>query len=228
LRPRLAPFHHTLATCGLMLASGCFPAITHGPKVENGLIFGVTGGGVSGPVHTEGDVGGIRLRQPVIGPFIGYGVAPSRPERAGFYFGAAVPLLFPLAQIDAFLQLPPAWTGPLSAGVGTIASIDHVDGYAMLGGPIDHSTAWHVGVGYGSRHAARDIPSRALVGSVAIARAAGFVRTQAFVQHAAGRIPGSCSYDNFAARICRPGARATATAVGLSVGRHRRNANRNR
>lgn len=222
MKPRIALFRRILAAGLLTFASGCFPAITHGPKVESGFIFGVTGGVVEGPEHVEGDEGGIRLRQPVLGPFIGYGFAPSRPERPGFYVGAAVPLLFPLAQVDAFLQLPPAWTGSFAAGVGTIASIDHVDGYAMLGRPITHSAAWHVGLGYGTRYATHDTPSPAVVGSAAIEYASGHLRTQLFVQRAIGRIPGSCTYDVHATRTCRPGPRATATAVGLSVGRSSR------
>ena len=225
---RTTPFAFIRAlACGLLAGvTGCFPAITHGPKIEDGFIVGVTGAIPSGPEHVEGDEGGIRLRNPVLGPYAGFGVAPSTPRDVGFYIGAAVPLLFPLAQVDAFVQLPPAWTGPLSAGVGMIASVEHIDGYAMLGGQLDRLTAWHVGLGYGTRWPeSNKTQSAAWVGSVALERAHGRLRTQFFAQFAHGRPPESCA--NYpGAPACSPAPRETATAVGMSIGRHRRSAGR--
>jgi hypothetical protein len=214
-------------TCGLIAgATGCFPAITHGPKIEDGLIVGLTGALPSGPEHVEGDEGGIRLRNPVLGPYAGFGVASTRPQDAGYYVGVAVPLLFPLTQVDAFVQLPPALTGPLSAGVGMIASIEHVDGYAMLGGQIDRLTAWHIGLGYGTRWPeSNKTKSAALVGSLALEKAHGRLRTQFFVQFAHGRPPQSCP-DYPGAPPCSDAPRETATAAGMSIGRHSRSAGR--
>src|SRR5690242_3672768 len=69
----------TAATFGLAFACGCFPAITHGARVEDGWIAGLMAGSTTGAVHTEGDEGGFHLRQAMIGPFVGYGTAPTRP-----------------------------------------------------------------------------------------------------------------------------------------------------
>jgi hypothetical protein len=213
--------------CGLIaVATGCFPAITHGPKIEDGFIVGMTGAVPSGPEHVEGDEGGIRLRNPVFGPFVGLGSASTRPQDPGYYVGVAVPWLFPLAQVDAFVQLPPAWTGPLSAGVGMIASIEHIDGYAMLGGPISRQTAWHIGVGYGTRWPdSNRSSSPAWLGSAAIENAYGRLRTQFFAQVASGRRPESC-YNYPGAPPCTSGPRERAMAIGISIGRHSRSVGR--
>jgi hypothetical protein len=219
----------TPATFLLALACGCFPAITHGPKIENGFIVGVTGGSVSGNTHAEADEGGIYLRQPVLGAFIGYGHAPTRRELPGFYLGAAVPLFFPAAQVDAFLQAPPGLTGPLSAGVGAIASGDGTAGYTMLGGQLNRTTAWHVGAGYGSRRSSSSFQSSspAWMGSAAIETATGYLRTQIFLQIANGRTPGYC-FDDPAGHSsrCTLGERAHAMTLGISLGRHERNVSR--
>ena len=214
-----------LAIPFLASASGCFPAITHGPRIENGFIIGVTGGLASGDTHVEGDEGGIHLRQPVIGPFLGYGIAPSRPDLPGFYLGAAVPVFFPATQIDAFLQLPPAWTGRLSMGAGGVASLDGVTGYTMLGGQFNATAGWHVGAGFGTRQSSSRFQSSspAWLGSAAIEAASGHLRTQFFLQFADGRIPGSCFNDPLTSReVCSRGERATAMTLGVSLARHQR------
>ena len=212
-----------LATGILAGVCGCFPAITHGARVEDGLIVGLTGGLGSGDTHVEGDEGGIRLRQPIIGPFVGYGSAPVRRDLPRFYVGAAVPVFFPLAQVDAYLQLPPAWTGPFALGVGAVASTEGVTGYALVGGDLDQTTAWHIGAGYGRRESSSRFQSSsgAWVGSAAIESAHGYLRTQVFLQAAVGNLPGSCFDDPVSQRsMCTRGEHSGAVALGVTLGRH--------
>src|SRR5215471_12068752 len=106
----------------LACTAGCFPAVMHGAHIEEGWIAGVTAATTSGDTHTEGDEGGIYLRQAMIGPFVGYGSASSSPAQPGYYIGAVVPVIYPFAQIDAYLELPPGLTRPVATGVGVTAS----------------------------------------------------------------------------------------------------------
>jgi len=214
-----------LTTGVLTFGCGCFPAITHGARVEDGVIVGVTGGLGSGDTHVEGDEGGIRLRQPIIGPFVGYGSAPARRDLPRFYVGAAVPVFFPLAQVDAYMQLPPAWTGPVAMGVGAVASSEGVTGYALLGGDLNQTSSWHIGAGYGRRQSSSRFQSSsgAWVGSAAIESAHGYLRTQVFLQGAVGNLPGSCFDDPAAHRsTCTRGEHTSAVALGVTLGRHQK------
>jgi hypothetical protein len=214
-----------IAMCALAVTCGCFPAMTHGARIEDGFIVGLTGAVASGATHVEGDEGGIRLREPVLGPFIGYGSAPSRRDVPRFYVGAAVPVLFLLAQVDAYMQLPPAWTGPLAVGAGGVASFEGATGYALVGGEINPSTAWHVGGGYGRRNSSSTSQSSspAWVGSAAVEMARGYLRTQIFLQAASGEIPGQCFDNPVTRRSCSRGEHSNAAALGISLGRHQRN-----
>jgi len=208
-------------------ACGCFPAVMHGAHVEDGWIAGVTAASTSGDTHTEGDEGGIYLRQAMIGPFVGYGSASSSPAQPGYYIGAVVPVVFPFAQIDAYLELPPALTRPVSTGVGFTASAESVHGYAMFGADFDRTTSWYVAGGYGSRQASDDYrtPSPVWFGNAGIVKAYGYLRTQLFVEYAAGRIPGSCFDDPVtSARTCDQGRRGRAFSAGISLGRQQHNA----
>jgi hypothetical protein len=207
------------------MACGCFPAITHGARIEDGWVAGLTGGLALGETHVEGDEGGIRLRQPIIGPFVGYGNAPAQASQPRFYIGAAVPVFFPLAQIDAYAQLPPAWTGSLALGAGAVASSEGVTGYALMGGDLNPASAWHIGAGYGRRTSSSRFQSSspAWVGSAGIEMASGYLRTQLFVQAAVGNRPGSCFDDPVSHRsTCTRGENANAAALGVTVGRHQK------
>src|SRR5687767_7117917 len=99
-RPRPMPTLPRYLPIALAATAACFPAVTHGPRVESGLSVGATGAVTYGPTHVEGDEGGINLREGVVGPYVGYGWAPTSPNRAGAYIGLAVPLLFTLRQGD--------------------------------------------------------------------------------------------------------------------------------
>jgi hypothetical protein len=210
-----------LAACALVCACGCFPAITHGARVEDGWVAGVMAGTTDGDTHVEGDEGGIHLRQALIGPYVGYGSASSRRSMPGFYIGAAVPVFFPLAQVDAYLQLPPAVTGPLSAGFGGTASGEGVHGYAMFGADLDRKTSWYVSGGYGERQSSSTFQggSPAWFGNAGIIMASGYLRTQLFVQYADGLIPAPCEG-------CKATERAHALSLGIALGRHQNNINR--
>jgi hypothetical protein len=215
------------AAIGLVGACGCFPAVTHGARIEDGWIAGLMAGTTAGDVHVEGDEGGIHLRQAVIGPFVGYGTAPARPTQPGYYIGTVVPVFFPATQIDAYVQLPPAWTPHFAAGLGGTASFESVHGYGMLGGDLDPTISWYVAGGYGSRQSSSRFQSTspAWFGNAGIIIASGFLRTQLFVQSAAGRIPGSCFTDPITqANVCDRGEQAHAVSFGLSLGRQQHHA----
>jgi hypothetical protein len=188
--------------------AACFPAVTHGPRVESGLTAGVTGAYTWGPTHVEGDEGGINLREGVVGPYAGYGWAPARATRPGVYLGVAVPAYFPLAQVDAYVQAPPAWTGPLSAGVGVVASLEGVHGYGQVGRVNDRGVGVYLTGGYGSRESTSRIQgsSPAWFGGAALQLATGHLRTQLFVQGATGHAPDWCREEPGLPRECPRGA----------------------
>lgn len=216
-----------IAAIGLSCVSGCFPALTHGARVEDGWIVGVMAGSTSGDTHVEGDEGGIHLRQAVIGPFVGFGTAPTRPTLPGYYIGAAVPLFFPVTQVDGYLQLPPAWTPHVATGIGGTASLDGAHGYAMVGGDFDRTTSWYVAGGYGSRQSSSRFQSTspAWFGNGGVVIATGYLRTQLFAEFATGRIPGSCFTDPVThAEVCDRGEPARAFSIGVSLGRQQHNA----
>ena len=216
-----------VAIFGLAAVSGCFPALTHGARVEDGWIVGVMAGSTSGDTHVEGDEGGIHLRQAMIGPFVGYGTAPARPAVPGYYIGAAVPVFFPGTQVEAYLQLPPVLTPHFAAGLGGTASLEGAHGYAMVGGDFDRTTSWYVAGGYGSRQSSSRFQSTSPAGFAngGIIIASGYLRTQFFAQLATGRIPGSCFTDPVThADVCNRGEPARAVSFGVSLGRQQPNA----
>lgn len=223
------PMSRAAAALGLACACGCFPAITHGARIEDGWIVGLMAGSTSGNTHTEGDEGGFHLRQALVGPFVGYGTEPARPTQPGYYIGAAVPLFFPVTQIDAYLQLPPAWTPHLASGLGATASLESLHGYAMLGGELDRAVSWYVAGGYGSRQSSSRFQSTspAWFGNAGIIMASGYLRTQLFVESAAGRIPGSCFTDPVTqGNVCNRGEQARALSFGVALGRQQHHANK--
>jgi hypothetical protein len=204
--------------------AACFPAVTHGPRVEPGLAAGLTGAYTVGPTHVEGDEGGIRLRSGVVGAYGGYGWAPASARAPRLHVAIAVPILFPLAQVDAFVQAPPAWTGPLSAGAGIVASSEGVHAYGQAGRVSARGMGWYLTGGYGRRESWSTVESSspAWFGAAAVQLAAGHARTHLFVQGADGRIPGRCPFGQ--GGRCERGERARALAVGATLGWARRRA----
>ena len=210
----------------LAATAGCFPAITHGPRVEPGFTAGVTGAYTTGDTHVEGDEGGIHLRQGVVGPYAGYGWSSASARSPRLYLGVAVPVLLTFAQVDAFVQAPPAWTGGLSAGAGVVASAVGVHAYGQAGRVSDRGVGWYLTGGYGRRDSwsTAQSSSPAWFGGAAVQLATGHVRTHLFVQGAQGRLPANCSEEPGQPRTCPLGERAGAVAVGASLGWHRRRA----
>ena len=222
MRPRLA----VLLAAPCAGAAACFPAVTHGPRVEPGLAAGLTAAYTRGPTHVEGDEGGIRLRSGVVGAYGGYGWTPASARAPRLYLAVAVPILFPHAQVDAFVQAPPAWTGALSTGAGVVASVEGVHVYGQAGRVSDRGMGWYLTGGYGRRESwsTEQSSSPAWFGAAAVQLAAGHARAHLFVQGADGRIPGQCRV--VPGGPCARGERARAVAVGATVGWARRRVGR--
>jgi len=211
-----------IAPLGVFLVTACFPTITHGPRVENGVVFGLTAATTSGDTHVEGDEG-VGLRTGVLGPFIGQGWAATDPHKPSTYLGVVVPL-FPLySQLDLYLQAPQAWTGSLAAGLGATGSIEGGSVYTQFGFAPERGIGWQAMAGYGVRSSSsRDqSTSPAWVGNMGLSFAGGHFRGLLFVQGADGRAPGNCFTEPATqARHCDIGARGRAVSIGVSFGRH--------
>jgi hypothetical protein len=217
---------HFLAILCLASTAGCFPVLMHGARVENGASVGLTATTTTGDTHTEGDEGGIHLRSGIIGGYAGYGWASSSPTNPGLYLGVAVPVLFPATQVDAYVQAPPSWTGPVQAGIGATVDWESVHGYAMLGRQNDAGTGWSLHTGYGVRGAASDFLGRspALIAGGALHFVfARHGRVQIYAQSAWGRDPEDCFSEppGGTTRRCTPGPSTTAFTFGAAVGWHR-------
>jgi hypothetical protein len=214
-----------VAPVGALFVTACFPTIVHGPRVENGVVFGVTAATTSGDTHVEGDEG-LRLRTGTLGPFIGQGWVSADPHKPATYLGLVVPLFIPYSQLDLYVQAPPAWTGAFAAGLGATASIEGGSLYSQFGFQPDRGLGWQAMAGYGVRtSSARDQSvSPAWVGNVGLSLASGHFRGLLFVQGADGRAPGNCFTEAATqTRHCDTGARGRAVSIGVSLGRHQRN-----
>lgn len=93
--------------------------VAHGPAVHPGFSAGVTAALGSGPTYENGDdpgpfyIGALAVNA-------AYGWRPKSDALPALRVGVTGPREGGAA-IDAYLQLPPAWLGPLSAGVGVMA-----------------------------------------------------------------------------------------------------------
>ena len=218
IRRRFAPYCAPLITA-------CFPTITHGPRVENGFVFGVTAATTSGDTHTEGDEGGVALREGTFGAFLGQGWASTNPRKPSAYFGLVVPAFVPYAQVDLYVQAPQAWTGPLAAGLGGTGSIEGGSLYSQVGFQPERGIGWQAMAGYGVRTstATDQSTSPAWVGNLGLSLASGHFRGLLFVQGADGRAPGNCFTDpSTQIRRCETGPHGRAVSIGVSLGRHQR------
>ena len=213
------------ASIGLLFVTACFPTITHGPRVEKGLAFGLTAATTSGDTHTEGD-DGVALREGTFGAFIGHGWESTNRRKPSAYFGVVVPVFVPYAQADLYLQFPQAWTGTLAAGLGATGSVDGGSLYSQFGFQPERGLGWQAMAGYGVRTStSRDqSTSPAWVGNVGLSFASGHFRGLLFVQGADGRAPGNCFTEPVTqSRHCDTGAHGRAISIGVSLGRHQRN-----
>ena len=212
-----------LAPLCVPFITACFPTITHGPRVESGLVFGLTAATTSGDTHTEGDEGGVALREGTLGPFLGQGWASTDPHKPSTYLGLVVPLFVPYAQLDLYMQAPQAWTGQLAAGLGATGSIEGGSLYTQFGFQPERGIGWQAMAGYGIRTSTStdQSTSPAWVGNVGLSLASGHFRGLLFVQGADGRAPGYCLTEPATqVRRCDTGPRARAVSIGVSLGRH--------
>jgi len=215
------------APLGALLVTACFPTITHGPRVENGFVFGVTAATTTGDTHVEGDEG-VALRTGTFGPFIGQGWASTDRHKPSAYLGLVVPVFVPYAQADFYVQAPQAWTGggALAAGLGATGSIEGGSVYTQFGFQPERGIGWQAMAGYGVRTSSstEQSTSPAWVGNVGLSFASGYFRGLVFVQGADGRAPGNCFTEPASqSRHCDIGPHGRAVSVGISLGRHRRN-----
>lgn len=205
---------------GALALGACFPAVTHGPRIEPGLAAGVTASATAGPAHTEGDEGGIRLRQGMIGAYGGYGWSASDPTQPGAYVGVAIPAFFPLTQVDLFVEAPRAWLPAHgAAGVGLVLDMQGFSAYGQAGRISDAGNGWFLTGGYGRRSswAHGETAAPAWFGGAAVQLASRWARTRLFVQGATGRDPGRCSAAPGTA-TCDEGRHTSALAAGVSLG----------
>lgn len=197
---------------------GCFPAITHGPRIEPGASAGLVASVTTGATHTEGDEGGIRLRQGVIGAYGNYGWAAAR-RKPGASIGVAVPIFFPLTQIDLFVEAPRGWLPREgAAGVGLVVDAMSFSAYGEVGQIGAGNNGWFLIGGYGRRQSNSrfESASPAWYGGGAVQIASSWTRTRLFVQFASGRDPGDCPVDGSSG--CSLGRRASAVSTGVSLG----------
>ena len=198
----------------VLLAAACFPAVTHGPRVDSGLSAGATlGGTVGSPSYTVGDAGGNRLRNAVKAVYLGYGRAPSTPGGFGAFAAVSVPAM----QVDTYLQLPPAWTGAFVGGLGVAADPQAVMPYVQFGKVSTEGMGWWTSLGHGryTPDGRSLCPSRAWMGTAAIQGTSGPFRSQFYLQGAVGHVPG---YRQREPARCDRGEAGHALALGASVG----------
>ena len=194
----------------------CFPAMLHGPRVEEGLSMTINVTRAMGPTHTEGDNGGIRLRNGTAGLGVGRGWRGTTPTNASFFVGAYVPVTVLAAQLDLFAQAPAAWTGPTSGGVGVNVARDHLAPYVQWGVVSDSGSGWSVIQGINVRHDTNEQDGQVSWMPGAAAHVGlGQQRLHFYVLGAFGRLNSTC-FTPTGGRLCA-GDRAYALLAGLSV-----------
>lgn len=198
-----------------LFMAACFPAVTHGPRIETGAALGVSIATTSGPTYVEGDDGGVHLRTGMIGAHLSYGWAPKSPNSPGFYTALTVPVLFPLAQVEVFMQTPPAWTPGFQMGIGGSVSYENTDAIAQFGKISDRGDGWFLMQGIARRDFSDYYgPSVASVSGAAYQFTRNHARSYLYVQYASGRQPGIC---NGLIRVCEKGDRSHALALGAAI-----------
>lgn len=189
----------------------------HGPRVERGLSVSGNVSVAAGPTHTEGDEGGIRLRNGTAGVGLGYGWRAADRANPSLFVGGYVPILFPVAQLDVFMQAPEAWTGPTSGGVGVNVAVDHVAPYLQWGMVDAKGTGWSIlqGVSVRTDDNVQDGQVSWMPG-VAAHFGLGRQRLHLYAMGAFGRLHRSCFSETGGSRTC-PGDRAYALLAGLAI-----------
>lgn len=117
-------------------AAACAPMVTHGPRVQPGVTASVTTGGSRALCDTACELD--LTPQVALGVARGWAATETRP---GFSLGANVSVIS--SDVDAYVQAPTGWTGPLQAGVGGLVGIDHAMPYVQLGRLREDGSGWY-------------------------------------------------------------------------------------
>jgi hypothetical protein len=191
---------------------GCFPPVIHGPRVDDGPGIGASLAATTGPIRAQGDGWETPLRVGHVGIHAGYGWASPSQNRPGFFAGFALPA----ATADVYMQLPPAWTGVFSAGVGAGGG-PQADrhAYVQLGQISDAGRGWFITQGFGREPSRSGSPSTVSVTGAALQFTRRRLRTYVHLQYAFGRERGSCP--GFDAQPCTPGPRNHSFSLGTTL-----------
>jgi hypothetical protein len=142
---RIGSLRHTLLVVTTLFATGCIPAVNHGPQIESGWTGGLTAAYPLGPRYSNGDWGQTPFLYGPLGVNLGHGWRQS--ENGGaIQLGVHVPAtlaLFPpgffeIAQADAYYQLP-----AMDAGFGVNLSSSYVMPYLQAGRIGTNGSGWY-------------------------------------------------------------------------------------
>ena len=209
----------TICVSALASQAACFPAMLHGPRVERGFALSANVSMAAGPTHTEGDEGGLRLRNGTAGLGLGYGWRAAKRKQPSVFVGAYVPIAFPAAQLDVFTQAPEAWTGPTSGGVGVNVAWDHVAPYLQWGMVNARGSGWSILQGVSVRTDENEQDGQvAWTPGVAAHFGLGQQRVYLYAMGAFGRLNRTC-FSETGSRICA-GDRSYALLAGLAYEYH--------
>jgi len=213
----------SLVPAAAVLTGGCFPAVLHGPQVEPGLRGTAVASIAAGPTYVEGDEGGIRLRNAPIGLGIGHGWRATSDARPSLFVGAFVPIFFPAAQLDVYVQAPRAWTGGASGGLGLNIGGEQATPYLQVGRVSARGTGWSTIQGLSVR-AGSEHRSRSVAWVPGLAGHVGGTRTtlHVFAMGAVGREPGDCLTLPATGRESRPGRHSRTLLGGAALEVHGR------
>ncbi len=214
-----------VAPLALLPVAGCFPAVLHGPQVEPGPRGAAVASVAAGPTYVEGDEGGIRLRNAPVGLGVGHGWRAASDARPSLFVGAFVPVYFPMAQLDVYLQAPRAWTGGAAGGLGLNVGTGQATPYLQVGRVSARGTGWSTVQGWSVRRGS-EFRSRSVAWVPGLAGHLGGTRTtlHVFAMGAVGREPGDCLTLPATGRECRPGRRSRTLLGGAALEVHGRRA----
>ncbi len=136
--------HPTAAIPLAIVASGCLPAINHGPRVEEGRTFGAVG---AYPVAIRPSLGDQPTPPVLAGPLginLGHGWAAANRISPGYYLGLHVPILaIPYAQLDVYRQAPASTLEGFDLGVGANVGLWQAMPYVQFGRAEPGGSGWH-------------------------------------------------------------------------------------
>jgi hypothetical protein len=141
---------YTLLVVLTVMASGCIPAVNHGPRIESGWNGGLTASFPLGPRYDNGDWGQTPFLHGPVGVNLARGWRTSGDGGAlqlGVHVPAALALyppgFFKLAQADAYYQLPARISSGFDAGFGVNLASAYVMPYLQVGQIVDDDSGWY-------------------------------------------------------------------------------------